>query len=380
MNSKTLLICAVGFLAALPVLASEITGSLCTGVNCPVEGTVVAAPTASPAAGSYTSAQSVTLDATGETSIRYTTDGSAPACPSTGTTYSSAISVGSSATIKAIACYANSASSTVASFAYTITVSSAATVNVSGGGGGGGTYVAPTAATTTSVATPASTSASTSTSAQNQLSALLAQLQVLQNKAGTQQGAAPSTAAGGGASFSRNLQFNSHGEDVRQLQTFLNSNGFPVAAGGAGSPGHETNLFGNATRAALARYQASIGLPATGYLGPLTRTKIAENIIPSAPISVPAPAPATTPSSPAAAPRTAFNRPLGAGSKGADVTALQNILKNEGLLNVSATGYFGALTESAVKAFQEKYNIAKPGDSGYGFVGPKTRAKLNGLL
>ena len=164
------------------------------------------------------------------------------------------------------------------------------------------------------------------------------------------------------------MQVGSRGEDARQLQVFLNNNGFPVTASGAGSPGHETNLFGNATRAALVRYQASIGLPATGYLGPLTRAKIAENSAP------------TTPSSPAAAPRTAFNRPLGAGSKGTDITALQRILKNEGLLSVPATGYFGALTESAVKAFQEKYNIAKPGDSGYGFVGPKTRAKLNGLM
>ncbi|KKW36480.1 MAG: hypothetical protein UY81_C0026G0002 [Candidatus Giovannonibacteria bacterium GW2011_GWA2_53_7] len=363
-NSKTLLICAIGFLVAFPVLASEITGSLCTGVNCPVEGTVVAPPTASPAAGSYTSAQSVALDATGETSIRYTTDGSAPACPSTGTTYSSAISVGSSATIKAIACYANSASSTVASFAYTITTSAAA-VTVSGGGGGGGggsVYVAPTTPTTTPVATPANVS--TSASVQSQLNTLLAQLKTLQSQAGGAQG--PTT--GGGASFARNMQVGSRGEDARQLQVFLNNNGFPVTASGAGSPGHETNLFGNATRAALVRYQASIGLPATGYLGPLTRAKIAENSAP------------TTPSSPAAAPRTAFNRPLGAGSKGTDITALQRILKNEGLLSVPATGYFGALTESAVKAFQEKYNIAKPGDSGYGFVGPKTRAKLNGLM
>ena len=31
------------------------------------------------------------------------------------------------------------------------------------------------------------------------------------------------------------------------------------------------------------------------------------------------------------------------------------------------------------QSFQEKYNIAKSGDPGYGYVGPKTRAKINSL-
>jgi len=52
-----------------------------------------------------------------------------------------------------------------------------------------------------------------------------------------------------------------------------------------------------------------------------------------------------------------------------------NVLYPEGLI----TGYFGILSESAVKRFQERYGIARQGDGGYGFVGPKTRAKLNSL-
>ena len=43
------------------------------------------------------------------------------------------------------------------------------------------------------------------------------------------------------------------------------------------------------------------------------------------------------------------------------------------------SGYFGVLTERAVGRFQKRYGIARPGESGYGQVGPKTRAKLNGL-
>ena len=40
------------------------------------------------------------------------------------------------------------------------------------------------------------------------------------------------------------------------------------------------------------------------------------------------------------------------------------------------TTTFGSLTEKAVQKFQVKYNLAKEGDSGYGTVGPKTRAML----
>lgn len=73
---------------------------------------------------------------------------------------------------------------------------------------------------------------------------------------------------------------------------------------------------------------------------------------------------------------TAYIKPE---AKGEEVKKLQKILaldKNvypEGLV----TGYFGPLTLMAVKKFQVKYGIAKPGDDGYGFVGPKTRAVLN---
>jgi peptidoglycan hydrolase-like protein with peptidoglycan-binding domain len=63
-----------------------------------------------------------------------------------------------------------------------------------------------------------------------------------------------------------------------------------------------------------------------------------------------------------------FTRDLKAGSKGADVTTLQN------LLGVSpATGHFGALTKAAVI----KYQISKGISPANGYVGAKTRASLN---
>ncbi len=294
--------------SASTTAASSATGSLCTGLNCPVEGTVIAAPTASVAAGTYTSTQSVTLTATGSNSIHYTTDGTTPTC-STGTTYSSAISISSSATVKAIACYANSNTSDVASFAYTISIPVTVTTGNSnaggGGGGGGGSYIAPitttpaaTTPTTTTTPTPTPTTTPTTTTGTSSvlrqqqtqlLNLLILQLQTLLIQAKTQgitlpagteavigalpTPATPSTPATG--AFTRDLQVGSVGADVKQLQIYLNTNGFRITASGPGSPGNETNLFGNLTKAALSRLQVANEIsPASGYFGPKTRAYI----------------------------------------------------------------------------------------------------------
>jgi hypothetical protein len=45
------------------------------------------------------------------------------------------------------------------------------------------------------------------------------------------------------------------GDDVKELQIFLNTHGFILAASGPGSPGDETTLFGALTKAALIRFQ-----------------------------------------------------------------------------------------------------------------------------
>jgi hypothetical protein len=72
--------------------------------------------------------------------------------------------------------------------------------------------------------------------------------------------------------FSRNLKTLDTGEDVRQLQIFLNAQGFVLATTGPGSPGQETSKFGALTRNALIRYQTSRSIqPAIGYFGPITR-------------------------------------------------------------------------------------------------------------
>ena len=94
----------------------------------------VATPTFSPAAGTYTSAQSVEIscDTQGAT-IYYTTDGSTPTTSSS--VYSSAINVNSTTTIKAIAVKSGMDDSEVATATYTINLTSSltalpATVNI----------------------------------------------------------------------------------------------------------------------------------------------------------------------------------------------------------------------------------------------------------
>lgn len=79
-----------------------------------------------------------------------------------------------------------------------------------------------------------------------------------------------------------------------------------------------------------------------------------------------------------------FTRSFAIGSRGDDVAALQQVLAQdpsiypEGLV----TGYFGPLTQEAVKRFQEERGIVNSGapeTTGYGAMGPRTRAALNQL-
>lgn len=84
----------------------------------------VQTPSISPAAGTYTSAQSVTITtATSGATIYYTTDGTTPSATN-GTVYGSAISVTATKTIKAIAVKTGMTDSDVASASYTIQTSS----------------------------------------------------------------------------------------------------------------------------------------------------------------------------------------------------------------------------------------------------------------
>jgi len=109
------------------------------------------APTFSPAAGNYTSAQTVTINSvTPGATIYYTTNGSTPT--SSSPVYGGPISVSSSETIKAFAAETGFTSSAVTSAAYTINLAAAATPTFSPVAG---TYTSPQSVTLSST-TPGS--------------------------------------------------------------------------------------------------------------------------------------------------------------------------------------------------------------------------------
>jgi hypothetical protein len=90
-----------------------------TGGSTGGTGTTVATPSFSPAGGTFSSAQTVTIsDGTSGASIRYTLDGSTPTASST--LYSAPLTISSSTTVKAIGIKSGSTNSAVATASYTI--------------------------------------------------------------------------------------------------------------------------------------------------------------------------------------------------------------------------------------------------------------------
>ncbi|MEK7601420.1 MAG: peptidoglycan-binding domain-containing protein [Patescibacteria group bacterium] len=76
----------------------------------------------------------------------------------------------------------------------------------------------------------------------------------------------------------------------------------------------------------------------------------------------------------------ALTRPLSLGATGSDVRSLQSFLLSQEYLNQDGvTGYFGAMTESAVKLWQKNKGIASsgtPSTTGWGSVGAQTRSAI----
>ncbi len=81
------------------------------------------------------------------------------------------------------------------------------------------------------------------------------------------------------------------------------------------------------------------------------------------------------------APSQLFMATIAAGSRGEVVTMLQEILIARGYLGAQyATGYYGALTQKAVQQLQCAADIVcagSPWTTGWGTLGPKTRAAIN---
>ncbi len=79
--------------------------------------------------------------------------------------------------------------------------------------------------------------------------------------------------------FNNNLSFGSVGEEVKELQRFLNANNYILATSSYGSPGEETTYFGRLTRASLIKFQKAHNItPPFGFFGPITR-RVVNSII-----------------------------------------------------------------------------------------------------
>ncbi len=76
-----------------------------------------------------------------------------------------------------------------------------------------------------------------------------------------------------GFQFTKTFGVGTTDKEVRYLQRFLNTHGFPVGSG-LGSYGKEVDTFGPVTKATLIKYQLANGIEGTGYFGNLTKAKV----------------------------------------------------------------------------------------------------------
>jgi len=183
--------------------------------------------------------------------------------------------------------------------------------------------------------------------------------------------------------FNAYLSLGSTGDDVIALQNILTQQGF--------FSGSVTGYYGPLTKAAVQKFQTAHGIEALGVVGSQTSTLL--NQLSS---------PTTTQATSAADALKAqiqiiqnqvvelqaqlqsqlqagsnvssyqFLNPLNVGSTGTDVTELQKRLTAEEIYSGPITGYYGSLTQAAVKKYQTLYQLTPLGN-----VGPATRATLN---
>ena len=139
------------------------------------------------------------------------------------------------------------------------------------------------------------------------------------------------------------LQLGNSGTAVSQLQNRLRDLGF--------YKGPITGFYGRLTEAAVRDFQSSRRISVNGIAGPTTLAALQGN------------------SSSSLTTATLLQR----GSKGSAVTQLQNQLRMAGVYNGPVTGFYGELTEAAVRRFQSSRGI-----SVNGIAGPTTLAALLG--
>ena len=241
----------------------------------------------------------------------------------------------------------------------------ATALNYQGGGivGGSSSAYAPTPAPTTAPALITPTTATTVTPAPGAVSTVPAATVAKPSPVALQVSPV----------FTKALSRGMSNPDIRRLQELLANDKtlYPE--------GIVSGFFGALTEKAVGRFQEKYGVAKAGdagygTVGPKTRAKLTEVFSGGVPaLEIAKPSPVALQVSPV------FTKALSRGMSNPDIRRLQELLANDKTLYPEGivSGFFGALTEKAVGRFQEKYGVAFSGDAGYGFVGPKTSAKLS---
>lgn len=131
--------------------------------------------------------------------------------------------------------------------------------------------------------------------------------------------------------FADTLKYGSTGAEVKKLQTQLKKRGY--------FSGKTTGYFGNATKAALKKFQAKKGIKVDGILGAQTSKALYSTGTSS---------------------RGSVNNTKRAAAK-ETLKKTQTILKQMGFYKGKIDGLYGKLTLGAVKAFQKKYGMKSTG-------------------
>lgn len=140
----------------------------------------------------------------------------------------------------------------------------------------------------------------------------------------------------------RVLRIGDRGADVRKLQSWLTTIGIPTAVDGS---------FGPATKRSVERFQHAAGLqPATGTVGAVTATTLADWVQQGRQVTAPA-------ASGRSGPASSFRRVLRVGDHGGDVKRLQTWLTRVGI-PTQADGNFGPATNRSVQRFQAAARLA----------------------
>ena len=168
-------------------------------------------------------------------------------------------------------------------------------------------------------------------------------------RAGTAGGVPPISGAGRAAArpsaaspLPRVLRIGDRGADVRKLQSWLTAIGIPTAVDGS---------FGPATKRSVERFQHAAGLhPATGTVGAVTATTLADWVQQGRQVTPPA-------ASGRSGPASSFRRVLRVGDHGGDVKRLQTWLTRVGI-PTQADGNFGPATNRSVQRFQAAARLA----------------------